>query len=158
VSPRLASILALLLVACGGGFGTYVPRAPEPTCGLVARLDRGGCLGWCPVYRVVLCADGTVVYDGVQWVKVTGRHVGHMSPDALRAVALELDRAPDGPSPLEEPVIYDAPTTHLLHMRGGVMRWPSHEGGLVRRFESAVGSAAWVGTEEERQRLYDESR
>jgi ankyrin repeat protein len=39
-------------------------------------LERTGCLGTCPVYRVEVHGDGTVLYDGLRWVALEGKHRG----------------------------------------------------------------------------------
>jgi Domain of unknown function (DUF6438) len=40
----------------------------------LATLERTGCYGECPVYRLTVNTDGSVVYVGTRWVKVLGRH------------------------------------------------------------------------------------
>ena len=37
-------------------------------------LSRSGCLGSCPVYRIELHGDGTVLYDGKGYVAIKGQH------------------------------------------------------------------------------------
>jgi ankyrin repeat protein len=49
-----------------------VPEGPLETVHL--RLDRGMCLGVCPVYTVDLDGDGQVVYRGSDFVDVSGEH------------------------------------------------------------------------------------
>jgi hypothetical protein len=39
----------------------------------IATLERTGCYGECPVYRLTVSSDGSVVYVGTRWVKVLGR-------------------------------------------------------------------------------------
>jgi hypothetical protein len=47
-------------------------------------LERGGCLGTCPIYKVEIRGDGTVLYDGTQFVAVTGRQEDHIPVAAVR--------------------------------------------------------------------------
>ncbi len=108
------------------------------------------------MYRIVVCNDGTVVYDGEQFVKVSGRRAKRLPPPSLAALMQELDAAPSGPSPLDKPLMRDAPSTDLMCYRAGRKRWLSAS--AVPAFESAVGSLEWVGTQEERERLSRESR
>jgi hypothetical protein len=43
-------------------------------------LSRGPCYGTCPVYRVTLRSDGTVIWEGERFVQPIGRHVGRVDP------------------------------------------------------------------------------
>jgi len=64
----------LLLAACAGApaqpppaaAATVSPQAsrPAPADGFELRMRRGACYGRCPVYEVVLHADGAVDYRG----------------------------------------------------------------------------------------------
>ena len=108
------------------------------------------------MYRIVVCNDGTVVYDGEQFVKVSGRHAKKLTPPSLAARIQELDAAPSGPSPLDKPLMQDAPSTDPTCYRAVRKRWLPAS--AVPAFESAVGSLEWVGTQEERERLSRDSR
>lgn len=160
---RLCVLAATVAMGCGGGFRTYTPAPTSVSCngdpgrgGVLAHLERGPCLGTCPVYRIVVCNDGTVVYDGQQFVKASGRKVKRLPPPSLAALVRELDAAPSGPSPLDKPLRQDAPSTDLMCFRAGRKRWLAAS--AVPAFETAVGSVRWVGTQDERERLSRESR
>jgi Domain of unknown function (DUF6438) len=51
------------------------PHPPDQVAGAtpIATLERTGCYGECPVYRLTVSSDGSVVYVGTRWVKVLGR-------------------------------------------------------------------------------------
>ncbi len=53
-------------------------------------LDRGGCFGDCPSYRVTLHGDGRVDYDGQGFVDVRGRHSYTVPPDEVAALIERL--------------------------------------------------------------------
>jgi hypothetical protein len=82
---RLAP-LALAALA----FGAPAAHAQEP---VRIMLSRTACFGTCPVYTVSISNDGTVRYDGLQHVRVSGSHSWRIDPDALRALAGEMEKA-----------------------------------------------------------------
>jgi hypothetical protein len=43
-------------------------------------LRRSGCYGSCPDYSVAIRGDGSVLYEGVSYVDVEGKHSYHLSP------------------------------------------------------------------------------
>jgi len=51
---------------------------------VVITLDRTGCLGTCPSYRVELHGDGTVLYDGRSFIAIEGRHRGTVPDENVR--------------------------------------------------------------------------
>jgi hypothetical protein len=112
------------------------------------------------VYRVVLCGDGTVVYDGMTFVKEHGRHVRRLSLAALAELGAALDAVPDGPSPLADAIGANPP--HLWHVRRGVRRWlaPMSPDGerTATVFLRATAVEAWIGSEQEREQLWESSR
>jgi hypothetical protein len=164
---RRAAFALVAMAACAPGFATYVPRSAEPVCtggttgsgGVLAQLDQRGCDGYCPVYTVVLCNDGAVVYDGIAYVKDHGRKTRRVTADELAKITTMLDAAPSGPSPLEDAVGTNPPHLHVV--RDGKERW------LARKTESGdsmptlflrgVEVESWIGSESERERLWKEA-
>ncbi len=53
----------------------------------VMTLERQPCFGTCPVYRVALFSDGTIVYMGIRHVDNLGVHVYETSPDEISSLA-----------------------------------------------------------------------
>lgn len=51
------------------------PHEPDLVAGAapLATLERTGCYGECPVYRLTVSNDGSVVYVGTRWVKALGK-------------------------------------------------------------------------------------
>lgn len=152
-------LLALALSGCGGSFATPTRYSPEPPCDTshpLAELDRNGCYGWCPIYRLTICADGTAVYDGGRWVKIGGRRKRRLTPTQLGVIVLALDAAPVEPNPYL--FANDGPTQHVRHYRGGRLEYVAlaSSGGraLDRLLDEEVHTVDWVGTSEERERLH----
>ncbi|MBZ0287154.1 MAG: DUF6438 domain-containing protein, partial [Anaerolineae bacterium] len=67
-------ILSLLVV------GTAAVSAQEPASEPVITLERTACFGTCPVYSVSIFADGTVNYNGTDFVSVTGEQTNQIDP------------------------------------------------------------------------------
>ena len=71
------------------------PHPPDAVAGAtpIATLERTGCYGECPVYRLTVNSDGTVVYVGTRWVKVVGRQVYKLSESQLSELQSAFERA-----------------------------------------------------------------
>lgn len=101
-SWRIVAGLALLcLAACqkkkapADTLSVDQPHPPDAVAGAmpVATLERTGCYGECPVYRLTVNSDGTVVYVGMRWVKVLGRQVFKISETQLTELQQAFERA-----------------------------------------------------------------
>ena len=60
---------------------------------LVIKLERTPCFGNCPVYSLMIKGDGTVIYSGVQFVKITGIQESTISIDAVEQLLMEFEKA-----------------------------------------------------------------
>jgi hypothetical protein len=71
------------------------PHPPDLMAGttLLATLERTGCYGECPVYRVTVSTDGSVVYVGTRWVKVLGRQEYKLSAAQVSDIVSAFERA-----------------------------------------------------------------
>lgn len=71
------------------------PHPPDalPGVAVIATMERTGCYGECPVYRLTVNADGSVVYVGTRWVKVLGRQVYKISEAQLAELQAAFERA-----------------------------------------------------------------
>jgi hypothetical protein len=71
------------------------PHPPDtlPGTTVVATLERTGCYGECPVYRLTVNSDGSVVYVGTRWVKVLGRQVYKLSDAQMAELQAAFERA-----------------------------------------------------------------
>jgi hypothetical protein len=56
-------------------------------------LERTGCYGECPVYRLTVSADGSVVYVGTRWVKVLGRREFKLTDSQVTELSTAFERA-----------------------------------------------------------------
>ena len=90
--PSSVRFLASLPLAPPERFG---PSRPFPISidlsSITIGLERRGCEGLCPAYKVLLKADGTVFYQGGAYVAVSGTQTAHV-PATEIAVLLEQFR------------------------------------------------------------------
>src|SRR5262249_33975606 len=78
----------------GDPIGPWQPESRHGASELVAAIQRRGCLGECPVYRVAVYRDGYVHYTGEACVRTVGDAVGHIDPDRLSALEQRLALLP----------------------------------------------------------------
>ncbi len=71
-------IFAAAILACGQN---TPPKQPLIT------LQRTACLGSCPVYKLAIYGDGSVVYEGEESVRVKGVEKYRIDADAVRQLA-----------------------------------------------------------------------
>ncbi len=76
-----------------GPLDRQVPAHPDPKQVRIA-LQRTGCFGTCPDYRIELRGDGQVSYRGFRYVVVEGEHHWRVEPAAV-ARLVELIRKAD---------------------------------------------------------------
>jgi hypothetical protein len=96
-----ACLVLICVVACGkkkaptDSTSIDQPHPPDTVPGAmaIATLERTGCYGECPVYRLTVSNDGSVVYVGTRWVKVTGRQVYKLSEAQLSELQAAFERS-----------------------------------------------------------------
>lgn len=134
-------------------------RVPFPTVGgqeVVMRLSRSACYGHCPVYTVEIRGDGTVRFEGEEFVALRGSHRSQVSPQAVQSL-LELFREADFFSLDSRYVgnITDMPTQEVTLTIGGQTKTVLDYAGLmvgmpfgVARLEHAMdriaGTRRWI--------------
>lgn len=83
-----AAGILLLAAACA-----TAPAGPAPVAERSITLDRTRCFGFCPDYAVTVHSDGRVVYDGRNFVGVTGRQTDTAAPEDVARLFALIDRA-----------------------------------------------------------------
>lgn len=87
---RRAIIALCALPAFAGLAFAADPVVPADT---VITLQRGGCELRCAVYKVVVFADGTVIYDGQYYVRKTGVVRDKVAVERIKALVEEFRAA-----------------------------------------------------------------
>jgi Domain of unknown function (DUF6438) len=60
---------------------------------LMITLERTGCFGFCPNYKLTITADGAVVFEGGRFVKQEGATIkSAISREGLKQLIAEFDR------------------------------------------------------------------
>src|SRR6187431_779900 len=164
----LGWLLTCLLLVCLAGCGkkklpsdtTSVdqPHPPDtiPGAQAIATLERTGCYGECPVYRLTVNSDGSVVYVGTRWVKVLGRQVYKISEAQLAELQTAFERANFGQlRDYDKVESTDDDWAHLSYRRGAGFKRVRHYhgdnaappalGALEDEFDRLVDSGRLVG-------------
>ena len=81
---NLGMILALTCANATLLLGQVV-KTNESSPDTLITLQRGACEQRCAVYRLVIFADGTVIYEGRHFVRRTGLIRSGISPEVLSA-------------------------------------------------------------------------
>jgi len=125
---------------------------PEEAPRLVASLQRGPCLGVCPVYKVEAFDDGTVRFTGGRFVGHPGVSTGHLSPAQLadlRAVFARFNF--DELKSYENTQTSDLPWVTLSNGRKtlrhyqGDGRAPASLTALEKELDQLMHTAQWLG-------------
>ena len=140
-------------------------------------LERGGCYGSCPVYRITIFSDGRVAYWGEQNVKSKGARSKTLDAAALRELKDELNRAGyfglrdryDSKEAGCTSLATDAPSAQTSVRADGRIKSVEHYLGcggpasdrlvkLEDTIDRIAGTAGWIGTPKERERQQRKER
>ena len=128
---------------------------------LLITLERTECLGSCPVYKLTIHGDGSVVYEGKRFVRVTGTRKTTISHQALADLiqafsAIDYPDLKDSYSSIHNPdgsesIVTDLPTTYTsLTLNGRRKAVRDYVGApkelleLERKIDTIAGSKRWV--------------
>jgi hypothetical protein len=155
-------LLACVLAVAAPGGEQIPPGSVLPTDSAPARnvivLERGGCYGACPIYRVAIDESGAVSYDGERFVKVKEHRATKVSPHVFEALVSRFRAAQFDSSsvPQECPagIATDHPTNLLAWTHDNHVHRVEHYTGnlcapkvlteLENAVDEATGSARWV--------------
>lgn len=89
IMSRIQYLALLLLIV----LGTSSVYAQEAASGTVITLERTACFGSCPVYTVRILDNGTVIYNGQNFVRITGEQTSEIAPETVAAMVLAFEGA-----------------------------------------------------------------
>jgi hypothetical protein len=152
-------ILAAFVVMASATLALADSTVPEPSSGasVMLSLERTACFGRCPIYTVTVLRDGTVRWEGKQFVKVSGKATAKLSAATLAALADAFKRA--GYFALadqyENHDMTDGPTAIMSYADGAKKKTIRHYHGdssapqklsqLESRIDELVGTVRWIG-------------
>src|SRR3954469_345953 len=76
----------LLLLGSVALADSSVPKQAAGSA-LTVSLERTACYGRCPIYKVTVLRDGTVEWQGEQFVKTRGKATAKLSPATMAQLA-----------------------------------------------------------------------
>ena len=131
--------VAAIMILVGAGCEAKIPEVPSD---FSVSLMRSVCLGSCPVYSLMVFADGSVLYDGMKFVPIEGHRRASIS--ASEVAELYRTVIDDDFFELEDDyagIILDAPfTTISITLNGNkkIVRGIGCESSLHRDFCGAI--------------------
>jgi hypothetical protein len=174
VKPVLIAIVCIVVVVAAGiisrpywsGDSTPAPDAssqprsvtvPENIRNAVITLERTPCFGACPVYTLTIYGTGRVVYEGIDYVNVTGTREGSISDEQVMSLIsrfTEIDyfslndsyeqfNKSDMPSAITS-ITMNELTKTVRHYHGDTSA-PEVLTELEDFIDETVNSAQWVG-------------
>ncbi|HWO25689.1 MAG TPA: DUF6438 domain-containing protein [Kofleriaceae bacterium] len=167
----LVAFAALGALGCGGGRPRQLPlegrsTAAPPKHEHLATIERIGCYGSCPVYKLTVYRDGAVEYEGEQYVKVEGKAAGELRPEEVTALEelfrkhryLELKDSYEYEGYTHAASVYTAYTPaggkrkDVRHYMGDISA-PQRLVTIEEGIDAVVKIEQWIGTRAERDKL-----
>ena len=150
-----ATILIGVVLMTAGCTRTQTPT-PDDLDEVVITLERTACFGTCPVYKLTVYGNGTVVYEGRRFVRIEGKRTTTIGEDKVRQLLSEFERAgyfslkdsyeermaTDMPSAFTSLTI-DGKTKAVRHYHGDFGA-PEELTELEDRIDEVVDSDRWV--------------
>ncbi|MFC2042055.1 DUF6438 domain-containing protein [Chloroflexota bacterium] len=148
----------ILLAVAVTAIGCAQPQTPTPANikDIVITLERTECFGTCPVYRLTVHGGGTVIYEGIRFVKVQGMVQTTISEDKIRQLVSEFQKldyfslkdsyeernATDMPSAFTSLTI-DGDKKTVRHYHGDLSA-PKELAELENKIDEIVNSNQWI--------------
>ena len=86
--PTVLRFISIIGLFCLPAISTAQQPIPDD---LVISLQRGNCEGGCPVYRVLIFANGDVIWQGRGRVARPGVALSAVEPDQIRALIRDFE-------------------------------------------------------------------
>jgi len=127
-------------------------------------LERGPCFGTCPIYQVTVARDGTVTFEGHNFVKTKGRATARIRPEDFTRLVKEFEKIKyDSLDDKYEPglpgcpgAVTDLPYARTSIQKNGRTKNVSHYHGcrdsevlraltaLERKIDEVAGTEKWI--------------
>jgi len=152
---RLVITILVLSISFAGCSRSQTPQ-PSDIKDIVMTLERTVCFGACPDYTLIIKGDGTVTYEGRQFVKIEGTRTTTISEEKIRQLLSEFQRidyfslndsyeefeATDMPSAITSLTI-NGKTKTVRHYHGDFSA-PEELTQLEDRIDEIVNSDQWI--------------
>jgi hypothetical protein len=158
---HMLGLMRHALSAAIAAFTALAATAAEQAKITNITLERTTCYGTCPAYRLALHPDGSVYYEGKDYVREKGRRTGRIAPEAFQKIAVKVaairffdlhDEYNSQEINGATTFVTDQPTTITTVTRGGqTKKIENYFGGPKRLYEleqlidQLTESYKWVG-------------
>jgi hypothetical protein len=143
---RLTSFVAFVLLSLPATVQSAVP--PRDFCLI---LERIGCLGSCPDYKVTILSDGSVQYEGRSYVHVQGIRKRKIPLALVQKLTQKLQEQDFFHWEEKKSVCLDFPETHITATLNGVSKHvvegcnePGKILELANEIEKIAGVKRWI--------------
>jgi NADH:ubiquinone oxidoreductase subunit E len=152
---KLTTLLLILVL------GMTSVNAQESQANIAITLERTPCFGACPVYTVTILQDGTVIYEGTDFVTVAGEQTSQITPETVEVMVEAFENAGyfEWNAEYTDQNVTDLPSVTTSVTRDGETHQITHYTGdysapLVLSFlenwiDEMVGTAAWTGYQQD---------
>ena len=156
----LGSVVLLLVVVVVSGCSLPVSPFQAPAKSkLLAKIERSGCPGACPVFSLSVFSDGSAIYQGETHTVVSGEKEFSLNKDQLSRVRSTFTRKGfliiNGQC-CECIDVSGAPSTRIIYQGNGPYKsinryhgclngWSRNLGNLEAEILEITGVGAWVG-------------
>ena len=155
----MKKVLVVLLVACLALTGLVACNTEKEILdidGVVITLERTACYGFCPIYSLTIKGNGTVLYEGEDFVETVGKAETVISREKVEQLLSEFEKI-DYDSLKDsytERTITDAPSVITSITRNGKTKTIEHYHGdfnapeklteLEDKIDEIVDSEQWI--------------
>lgn len=150
----VAILIAVTLIITGCA-GTQTP-IPNDLKDVVITLERTVCFGACPEYKLSIHGDGTVIYEGMRFVRIEGTVKTTISEHKIQQLVSEFQRidyfsledsyeehnATDMPSAITS-ITINGKTKTIRHYHGDFSA-PEELTKLEDRIDEIVNTDQWI--------------
>jgi len=90
----LILMLGLLISGCAPNLETPTASPTENVFSeLMITMERTACHGTCPIYKLTINGDGTVIYEGQDFVQVKGEQTASLNPAQIQELVSAFEQA-----------------------------------------------------------------
>ena len=154
----MRTLVALLLLGSVALGDSSVPKEGGASTPMVS-LERTACYGRCPIYKVTVLRDGTVLWEGERFVKTAGKATAKLSAAAVAELAKAFAKADffalhdkydsydvtDHPSAIV--MFDDGKRKKTVHHYHGDRSAPKALYELEEAIDYGIGTQRWIGRE-----------
>lgn len=121
---------------------------------LFASIERTFCFGRCPVYKMKIYADGSVEYEGIQNMVITGKYTTILDKSQMNAFLKKAEEIKfyELEDRYDDEMVTDLPSTTLtvIDDKGELKtvfcryQFPKRINGLAEMFDNLLKSESWT--------------